>query len=510
MFDKLKRIFKIAQTSFHVKALKKEESDHVKAQARNYLIQSMGELKGLPQKMGQWMSISNNEELQQFESLQNQGQALSNELILSILAQEWQKDPFEVIESICDQPYCASLGQVHKAILKNKDIVAIKIQYPDIKESIQTDLAVLGWVSSPFTKKGVNFQIDEYQKEISKNINQELDYQQEAIHQKRFFDDAKHSQIEGFVVPKVYEQYSTSKVLVSAYEESLPLSDLKSFSSNDKTQLQNILMNVFIYSVFHKGFYHADPHPGNIGFRKTGTNMEVVFYDFGSMGEIDHSKSLAILKLLQGTQQKASFSPYSFYLSLGFDSKYLYPIIKRLPALNEVFFAPFVAQGKFEFKNWNRTELSNQILGEERWNFRLAAPAELIFLMKAFIGLFHFLASLNPGFFFRPHISNLLKSFERELNLMPTNCIDKYAFDDMAQSLNISVFEDSKQKVKLTFQRHLINQLKELIPNDVLQAIESKSIDLDAIIKDTHLNGYPSGDLFKLEENNKEIRVWLE
>ncbi|MCO4783261.1 MAG: AarF/ABC1/UbiB kinase family protein [Candidatus Cloacimonetes bacterium] len=510
MFEKLKRVFKIVQTSFQVKSLNQQENDHVKSQARNYLIESMGELKGLPQKMGQWMSMSDDPQFKEFESLQNQGKALSKAVILSILSNEWQKDPYDVLDSLSDDPYCASLGQVHKATLKSGDTVAIKVQYPNIKKSIQTDLSLLGWVASPFSKKGANFQLEDYQNEISKNIEQELDYKQEALHQKRFLEDALESKIEGFIVPKVYLEHSTSKVLVSQFEESKPLNDLSSFSTNDKTQLQNILMNVFAYSVFHKGFYHADPHPGNLGFRKLGTKLQVVFYDFGSMGTLEKSKSLSILKLLEGTLNKASFSPYSYYLSLGFNPNYLYPIIKRLPALNEVFFAPFTSLGRFEFKNWNRTALTNQILGDERWNFRLAAPAELIFLMKSFIGLFHFLSTLNPSFFFRPHIQNLLKSYEVELSNLKVAHSENYSYDDMAQSLKISVFENSTQKVQLTFQRHLVNQLKHLIPPDVLTVIQSRSIDIDSIIHQTHLNGYPSGDLFSLQENNKTIRVWLE
>ncbi|MCJ8347281.1 hypothetical protein MJH12_17205, partial [bacterium] len=70
MFQMIKRIFKIAKTSYQVKNLKNTEHAHIRAQARNYLIDSMGELKGLPQKMGQWMSMSSNEEMQEFKSLQ--------------------------------------------------------------------------------------------------------------------------------------------------------------------------------------------------------------------------------------------------------------------------------------------------------------------------------------------------------------------------------------------------------------------------------------------------------
>ncbi|PCJ18184.1 MAG: hypothetical protein COB02_11385 [Candidatus Cloacimonadota bacterium] len=510
MFHKLKRIFKIAKTSYKIKDLNNSESLHVQAQARNYLIDSMGELKGLPQKMGQWMSMSNSPKLQDFKSLQNQGQALKQETILSILSHEWKCNPFDILDSISDRPLCASLGQVHKAILKNKQEVAIKIQYPNIKESIQTDLKLLGWIASPFHQQKAKFQLDDYQKAISKNIEEELNYIQEAKNQKRFYQAAIDSQIEGFIVPKIIENLSTNKVLVSIYEDSINLSKLSSFSTKDKDEIQNILMNVFIYTTFHTRFFHADPHPGNMGFRKINNKIEVVYYDFGSMGQISKDKSLSLLKLIEGTILKSDFSPYSFYLNLGFDSKYLQAILTRLPALNEVFFAPFTAMGKFEFKHWKRTELSNQILGDERWNFRLSAPAELIFLMKSFIGLFHFLQTLNPSFYFKPHIDNLLQSYQNELKQIKVEKVENFSYDDMASKLKISIFENSVQKVQLTFQRHLINQLKDLIPPDVLESISKKSIDLNAIIKNTHINGYPKGNLFTLKENKKEIKVWLE
>ncbi|MCJ8344721.1 AarF/ABC1/UbiB kinase family protein, partial [bacterium] len=439
-----------------------------------------------------------------------QGEALSQDIILSILSHEWQCDPFEVLQSISDQPLCASLGQVHKAVLQDGRCVAIKVQYPNIRDSIETDLKLLGWISSPFNQQNVSFQLEDYQNEIAKNIENELDYIKEANHQRRFAKDAKNSHIPAFIVPEVVDDLCTQKVLVSIFEESTPLHDMHQMNEDERSDAQTILMNVFIYTVFHTGFFHADPHPGNIGFRKRNGKMEVVYYDFGSMGEITEDKKMALLKLVQGTIQKASFSPYSFYLTLGFDEKYLHAILLRLPALNEVFFAPFLAMGKFEFKHWNRTSLSNQILGDERWNFRLAAPANLIFMMKSFIGIFHFLQTLNPSFYFKPHIESLISSYQKELSQIKTTEVESFSYDDMASSLKISVFENSMQKVQLTFQRHLVNQLRDLIPPEVLESIDKKSIDLDAIIKNTHEKGYPVGDLFVLEENNKVIRVWLE
>ena len=111
------------------------------------------------------------------------------------------------------------------------------------------------------------------------------------------------------------------------------------------------------------------------------------------------------LRAIQASEviQRESSDPFPALVTLGFDPELIAPLRHKLPALCRVLFAPFGSDVAFEPAHWRRSERINGILGDDRWNFRLSAPADLMLLVRSFQGLLHHLAELDrPVLWTRP------------------------------------------------------------------------------------------------------------
>jgi len=227
--------------------------------------------------------------------------------------------PFEAIEPVLNEEYngnykdifsyvdpipiaSASIGQVHKAVLKKSNqTIVLKIQKPDIETEIKNDLMTLMSINQIFTKFG--FQqakdFDAILTQYKQFLANEVNYQKEA----RFMMYFRRKLIDKQVyIPKPLAQ-STSRVLVMEYVESIKINDLASFNQLpfDKTELAKRLVQLFLYQIIDIGSVHCDPHPGNIGVRKNG---DIVLYDFGNVVQLTDNFRSKINNLVFSIYQK--------------------------------------------------------------------------------------------------------------------------------------------------------------------------------------------------------------
>jgi len=181
----------------------------------------------------------------------------------------------------------ASIGQVHRAMLKSGDFVVVKIQRPNVEQSIKDDIAVMKYLAGLYEKYGSN---DEEQAdakgilmEFERAIMQEVDYGHEARNAIRFAKNFRDD--ESVYVPKVFTEYSTRRVLTMEFVEGTKVSDVvhpkKGF---DRRLLAENGAKAFFKQILEDGFFHADPHPGNLLVLK---NNVLCFLDFGNCGRID-------------------------------------------------------------------------------------------------------------------------------------------------------------------------------------------------------------------------------
>ncbi len=201
--------------------LRSADQEHVREQVRSHLIARMGKMRGLPQKLGQMLSFSQpgNQEhaAVQFAALQEQAEPLPLEVVRPVMESAWGCDLEDVLSEIDPVAHAASLGQVHRATTRSGTEVAVKVQYPGIHDAVIADLKMLGWLSIPVGNLRRGFDLSSYRETILEDLESELDYRQEASHQKAVGRWAKTDAF--LIVPEVIDRLSTDKVLVTEWQE---------------------------------------------------------------------------------------------------------------------------------------------------------------------------------------------------------------------------------------------------------------------------------------------------
>lgn len=180
----------------------------------------------------------------------------------------------------------ASIAQTYRAVLLNGEEVCIKIQRPDIEKKIELDLHLMNYFAARVQKNNSEMEainLTGVIREFGKTIKQELDFRHEAANIVRFYHNFKSDP--DIRVPKVYTQYTSQRILVEEYIKGIKVSDLENLlkSGSDPVILARKAVRLVFDQIFSHGFFHADPHPGNV-FVLDGNILS--FIDFGMMGSL--------------------------------------------------------------------------------------------------------------------------------------------------------------------------------------------------------------------------------
>jgi len=213
---------------------------------------------------------------------------------LSSLFQEFEEDSLAA----------ASLAQVHRARTREGDLVAVKVQRPGIRKVIEADLSILFELASLAERHlpdGELYDPVGVVEEFAKTIHEELDFTREGRHMEIF--EHNFAGDETIYVPKVYWDYTTSRVLTMEYIEGIKISDLERLDAAglDRRAIAQNGAQATLKQVFEHGFFHADPHPGNL---LVLSDNVIVPLDFGMMGRLDEKLRGQVGKLLTGFVNK--------------------------------------------------------------------------------------------------------------------------------------------------------------------------------------------------------------
>lgn len=245
-------------------------------------------------KIGQFLSsrpdLIPKEYINVLSQLQDSLPPIQFDKIKSIVESELRK-PLEIIfksfetESIAS----ASIGQVHKAKLLNDFDVVVKIQRPDLSLTFYQDLAILRCLTTfleRHTRIGKDREWVQIIDEIGKTLFEEIDFIQEGKNADKLRKNLKYE--DRIYIPKIFWQYTTKKLITIEYVPGIKITDVDSLVKNNLNpkELALILVNAYFKQVFEDGFYHADPHPGNIVVKN---DSSIVFYDFGMVGRINEN-----------------------------------------------------------------------------------------------------------------------------------------------------------------------------------------------------------------------------
>ncbi|WP_054967309.1 ABC1 kinase family protein [Alicyclobacillus ferrooxydans] len=261
-------------------------------------------LQGLIVKVGQFLSaradvlpLAFTRELTQ---LQDAVPGVAFRRIQSAVESELGAKLETVFSSFREEPIAAaSLGQVHEAVLRDGQAVAVKVLRPGIERLAEIDLRALHRVVQVlyrFTKTGKRLRVNEIYAEFRKNVLEELDYRTEADHLKRFTKQFRDRP--NIVVPRVYEEFVSRRVLVMEFMRGIKITDLEAMKTAniDPRGVVNILVDAYLEQLLAHGFVHLDPHPGNLFVLSDG---RLCFLDFGMMADLPASEVSSFARLVR-------------------------------------------------------------------------------------------------------------------------------------------------------------------------------------------------------------------
>lgn len=249
------------------------------------------EMKGVMIKVGQFLSSRKDflpdEYIEELSKLQDRVPPHDFGEIRQRIIDELGSAPEEIFSVFEEEPIAAaSLGQVHRAVLKDGRKAAVKVQYPGIEKIIETDIRMFRFFVTILRGKIGWINLRVLHEEFSKIVRAELDYVQEGKNAQRF--SLNFSSDKQVVIPRVYWEYSRGKVLTLEFVGGVKITECSAIKASgvDCRALVNLLVETYAKMVFVHGFFHCDPHPGNIF---VGEGPTVVFVDFGMVQAISDS-----------------------------------------------------------------------------------------------------------------------------------------------------------------------------------------------------------------------------
>ena len=243
------------------------------------------ELKGSALKVAQMLSMEKNllpqSYVDKFSLSQFSVPPLSAPLVRKTFKTYFKQYPEELFDSFSpDSINAASIGQVHKAMKNGKEL-AVKIQYPGIRESISSDIALV----KPIAIRMFNLQgtSDEYFQEVEDKLTEETDYKLEISQSMKVIEDCE--KIDNLLFPHYYPEFSSDKIITMDWMNGIHLSEFCSSnaSQEQRDKVGQTLWNFYMYQIHQLKKFHADPHPGNFLVDKKDNLIAI---DFGCMKEI--------------------------------------------------------------------------------------------------------------------------------------------------------------------------------------------------------------------------------
>ena len=295
--------------------LRKVEDKAEKSEARKLIAkdlrQGLLELGPTFIKLGQLLStridILTKEYIDELKILQDSVPGFSGDTAIAVIERELGKKITDVFSEFDKRPIAAaSLGQVHKAVLKDGgQVVAVKVQRTGLDDLFKNDLQNLKFAAKVFDKldpksDGADRDWVSIYEESAKLLYQEIDYQNEAKNAIRFREQFRS--IDWVKVPEVYEQFTTPRVITMEFVPSVKISDVDKISEMglDRAKIAERSAISYLEQLSKYGFFHCDPHPGNIGVDAGSPGGRLVYYDFGMMDEITGNLREGLVDLILG------------------------------------------------------------------------------------------------------------------------------------------------------------------------------------------------------------------
>ncbi|MFY9609692.1 MAG: AarF/ABC1/UbiB kinase family protein [Blastocatellia bacterium] len=363
------------------------------------------------------------EYIQELSKLQDEVPPFPAAEARAILEDELHAKIDDIFKSFDDAPIAAaSLGQVHRAVLRTGQVVAVKIQRPNISGQIDSDIGVLRRIARrleryPNLIRGADWQgtLDEFHR----TIHEEMDYEQEARNAEIFRENfAKWKEV---YVPRIYQIFSTRRVIVMEFIDGLKVTDTDQLSAvgQNPHEVVKLLARTYLKQLLEDGFFHADPHPGNLRVMADG---RLAFFDFGMVGRLSMDLQSNLINAFFHIVERDVHGLVDDMVRLGFI---------ELSADEEVRFKPIIESlfdrylslrlGDVKFKELI-FDLAHVI-----YEFPFRIPASFTYIVRAMMTLEGIGTQVDPNFNFfevaRPYAKRFM--FRREGRYLRTLIVDR-------------------------------------------------------------------------------------
>lgn len=370
------------------------------------LAQGLDELKGAAMKMGQMLSLADDNVLpkpwrEALSRLQSNASARPwtdiKPVIEEALNGEW---PFDQIDE--QAVHAASIGQVHKAKLKSGLQVAVKVRYPGLENSVHSDLENIRRVLSLANILPAKTNYDEIFNRVETLFLQELNFLEEQKYYKLYRERFTNSS--EIIIPAIVEEYSNQNILISEWIEG---TNLKDWISNNgapdvakelvatRDKIGSVLLDLLFFEIFENGFIQSDPNPANFLVTPDG---RLCLLDFGATEELNETLRTNYRELSQaclfGTRNDILKVGERMNLILDSDNEKARDAFVQMMAVT---CEPFI-HNIFSWKNCQLTmRLKDKILAFATSTRLRPPPAELMFLNRRILGTQMLLEKLGPS-----------------------------------------------------------------------------------------------------------------
>lgn len=378
------------------------------------MLQTFSEMRGVAMKMGQMLSYMDN-------FLPPEAQK-----VLAMLQRDAPPMPWDVIEAqiedelggLIDDHFdefsttpiaAASIGQVHKAKLPDGTVVAVKVQYPGIADAMRADLKntkIMG-----LFQKMLFFRTDAkaIMKELETRFLDECDYTIEANYQEQFYNRFKgHPHI---VIPKVFRELSTSKILVTEFQEGMGFYEWVATdpSPEERKEATHSLYRFYLGSLYLDGLFNCDPHPGNYVFREDG---KIAFLDFGCCRQFEEDRQALWIKMCQTVIAEKYEDLEELAVKVGFFPEGLAYDKDAFVDLMRYLYRPYLEDRPFDWREHPPETTFRRMFVDNPNLFKLNMPADAVFLNRIGFGLVSIQAEINHPLNCRQQVTHYFSGYD--------------------------------------------------------------------------------------------------
>ena len=330
--------------------------------------------------------------LEELAQLQDQLPGFESQLAMACIEEDLEDKVENIFTEIDKEPIsAASLGQVHKAKLKSGENVAVKIQRPGLREQITLDLYIVRNIAIWFKNNIgiIRSDLVALIDELGKRIFEEMDYINEANNAEKFKE--LHSKNDKIAVPKIYRNATSRRVLTMEWIDGTKLTNIDAVKKLgiDPNQMIEIGVSCSLQQLIEHGFFHADPHPGNILAMEDG---RLCYLDFGMMSDITQQSRVGLIRAVVHLVNKKFDKLSNDFVQLGFLSKEV-DLSSIAPAFESVFTnALEIGVNKMDFK-----AVTDDMSGI-MYKFPFKLPPYYALIIRSLITLEGIALSVDPNF----------------------------------------------------------------------------------------------------------------